>query len=312
MASRVINLDRRFGGCPRTDRTIILDIDSTLLYTFPPEENVLPQLGIFLDHKYIPVRDRIYHLPLENLSQRGDGTRSVLWGITRPYLKEFLSFCFDYFKTVVICTAGLEMYADAVCDELFRDLPKPHAIFSRFDLVLDGKNTYRKPINNFIPRVGRGMSLANTLALDDNQDTFSHNPRNGITIDRYEPFCTFDGLMSEDNALRELQEWLEQPHVIAAADVRELDKANIFPSSLSFAPPTIGAQAVPAMPSLAQLLPVSGTGVTHTGLTAPLFKPNSPPNPVYGGRIDYQSPLNPTFSLRPQPIMPLSQPILAS
>ena len=217
------------GKSPLTKFTLVLDLDSTLLFTWE-EGHKFDGPATFRDPAYISLRQRFYRLELENLIGRGDGTKHSYWGITRPYLDEFLAFASDYFTNIVICTAGVEAYADAVSDILFRDLPYPCAVFSRDDLETHN-GLLRKPLRVLIPRVGRGMDPTNTLVLDDNETTFLFNPDNGVLIPRYEPDSTHAAMSTPDIALLQFKTWLLRPEVMASNDVRTLDKKYIFNSA---------------------------------------------------------------------------------
>ena len=104
------------------------------------------------------LRNRTYYFTLDDLERPGIGTKNEFWGVVRPHVHEILIFCFSYFKLVIIVTAGLGPYAEAIVDHLFRDLPEPHAIFSRNDLDVDEKGNYIKPLERLIdtdPALGK-------------------------------------------------------------------------------------------------------------------------------------------------------------
>lgn len=213
-----------------TNKCIVLDLDQTLVAS-QESMSSLQQLGILSNPYLLELRNRTYHIIMENLEKPGIGSRYDMWGVTRPHLKEFLFFCFSYFKIVAIWTAGKKPYAEAIVNYIFKDLPKPHIIFTSNDTLFSNNGIITKPLTKMIsfnPMTKRYMSLDNTLVLDDNISTFSQNVGNGILIPPYEPDANIDSLSKDDQCLLQLMQWLLQPDVMAAADVTKLDKNRIF------------------------------------------------------------------------------------
>jgi len=81
-----------------------------------------------------------------------------------------------------------------------------------------------KPLDNLLTSHPH-LTLANTLALDDREDTFSHNNKNGILIPAYSPE---DIEETEDTHLLKLEHWLSKEEVATSPDVRKLKKRSIF------------------------------------------------------------------------------------
>src|SRR5204863_1613896 len=132
---------------------------------------------------------RIYYINIEDLEGPGCGTSHGYWGVIRPKVKEFLIFCFKYFRYVIVWSAGKRFYVEAIVDHLFKDLPKPHYVFSWDDTVFRNKVTY-KPLTKIYEAMSKKygnhlMNEATTLALDDTDTTFSENIENGIQIPAY-------------------------------------------------------------------------------------------------------------------------------
>ena len=74
-----------------TNNCIVLDLDQTLIAT---QDNMsdLYQLKIATDPKLIDLRKRTYHIVIDDLENPGVGTKTEMWGVTRPHLQEFLIF----------------------------------------------------------------------------------------------------------------------------------------------------------------------------------------------------------------------------
>lgn len=217
-----------------TDKCVVLDLDQTLIAT---QEDMasLKQLDILKDPQLLPLRSRTYYITIEDLEKPGIGTKYDFWGVTRPHVKEFLLFCFSYFKIVAVWSAGQRPYVEAIVDDIFRDLPKPHIIFSHDDVDVGPGGRIEKPLNKMIeshPVLRRFMSLQNTLAIDDNCSTFRNNNENGILIPAYDPALSVSAMGRDDPTLLQLKYWLLQPEVVSARDVTTLDKSTIFTTSL--------------------------------------------------------------------------------
>ena len=208
---------------------IVLDLDETLVNTQERTE-FLCELNILTDPKLIKFRTRIYHMNLEDIDGPGCGTKDSYWGIIRPGVKEFLEFCFKYFRYVIVWSAGIRSYVEAIVDYLFRDLSKPHYVFSRDKCIQDERGTV-KPLVRMYEAVNKkyGDNLMNettTLALDDTVSTFSENINNGIKIPAYKVSPTLTDINRSDTRLQELTTWLKANE--GAKDVRTLDKTRIF------------------------------------------------------------------------------------
>lgn len=219
----------------QTEKCIVLDLDETLVHT-SDDFKVLKRLGIYERPEFLDLRKRVYTLSLDDVvSKNGQGVRNNLWGITRPHYKEFLIACFSYFKIVAVWSAGQRKYVDAIVDYLFKDLPRPHVVYS-YNECAQGEDRYLiKPLKNMInqvPGLSKYMSLKNTFVIDDRDYTFSDNPNNGILIPGYQPRFVPDTMRSDDIALAQLMKWFRKPEVMKSKDVRLLDKSQIFKTPL--------------------------------------------------------------------------------
>ena len=170
------------------------------------------------------------------VSKRGSGDKTEMWGIFRPHVREFLIFCFSYFKLVIVWSAGKKNYVHTIVDQLFADLKRPHVIwtFNDIEMLSNKDRTLIKPLSKLIdkvPGLSKYMSLSNSFILDDRNSVFEEpNPDNGIKIPAYNPSFKPESLRSDDSALPQLMNWFNRPEVIHSRDVRELDKSSIFDS----------------------------------------------------------------------------------
>lgn len=224
-----------------TNHCIMLDLDATLISTQDQDGDLslLRRLNILNDPILLALRKRTYLRSVDDvLVEKGSGDRYDFWGVTRPHLKEFLVFCFSYFKIVAVWSAGQRAYVESIVDEIFKDIRPPHIVFTFDDLKIsnDG-DLLEKPIEKMISHdkvMQRYMSLTNTFAIDDRYSTFAGvNKDNGVLIPGYEPAPSINGLSTDDVALLQLKYWLLQPEVMESDDIRNLNKTGIFAAPVS-------------------------------------------------------------------------------
>lgn len=227
-----------------TNKCIVLDLDETLVHS---NENLfeLRSLNVMNDPKLIDLRGRLYELSMDDVVyKKGQGIKTEMWGITRPHVKEFLIACFSYFKVVAVWSAGKKKYVEAIVDYLFRDIKRPHVIYSRDDCEKTTDNILTKPLEKMIKQesgLSKYMSLENTFILDDRRTVFeTPNPDNGIQIPAYVPAFNVRSLRTDDIAFKQLMTWLLRSDVINSKDVRDLDKTGIFNHDISVSPNITG------------------------------------------------------------------------
>lgn len=220
-----------------TKHVIVLDLDETLVHSIDDME-YLHELELLNNPRYLNLRPRLFTLRLDNImSKPGSGVVHEMWGTTRPYLKEFLKFCFTYFSQVIVWSAGKPGYVHEVVRKIFKDLRMPDRILTSEDCVYPyGKKdepSY-KPLRKIIgapisvnqPLDDRG--LQHIFILDDRKTTFSVcNPRNGILIPQYDAEDP-ESIMEDDTTFLQLMDWFRQPEVMTSNDVRRLNKRYIF------------------------------------------------------------------------------------
>ena len=224
---------------PKSPYNLVLDIDETLVRTFE-EANNIKNLKIFSDPRMMAIRKRLYELRLNDQdNKRGSGKDVYITGIARPHYREFLEFANDYFTSVIIWSAGQYPYVHKIVDYLYRDIDKrPDAVLTREDckenLHSNGIVEFTKPLN-FISKKHPELSHCkehNTIIIDNTAAAFETvNPKNGILIPNYEPREHSDALLKDantENAFLLLKDWCVNVLFKKNADVRHLDKEDIF------------------------------------------------------------------------------------
>ena len=213
-----------------TNKCVVLDLDQTLISTQDSMDS-FKSLGIMNNSNLIELKRRCYTIKLTDLEQNGDGSRYDCWGITRPHIEEFLLFCFNYFKIVIVWSAGKKNYVEAIVDSIFKNLRPPHLVWTYDDIETNKEGDVEKPLlklinSNFIYK--SHISLKNIIVVDDNETTFVKNKKNAVFIPPFEPALTIESLNKPDPTLLQLKQWLLMPQVIHSRDVRNLDYSNIF------------------------------------------------------------------------------------
>ena len=218
-----------------TNKCIVLDLDETLVHS---NENMdkLQELEIMTNPELLDLKRRTYQISMDDVVyKKGEGVKTVMWGIVRPHVKEFLVSCFSYFKVVIVWSAGKRKYVDAIVDFLFKDIRRPHVVYSYDQCERTSNNLIVKPFMKMInaePGLNKYMSLDNSFMIDDRNTVYAgyvgDNPDNGIQIPAYRPAFNIHSLRSDDIALKQLMTWFLRPEVMASPNVRELNKNDVF------------------------------------------------------------------------------------
>lgn len=235
-----------------TNKCIVLDLDETLVHTNVNDVDMeqLKNLGIMSDPNLLDLRRRTYQITMDDVVyKKGEGVKTTMWGIVRPHVKEFLISCFSYFKVVIVWSAGKRKYVDAIVDFLFKDIKRPHVVYSYDQCERTSNNLIVKPFAKMIenePGLSKYMSLDNSFMIDDRETVYSgyggdygDNPDNGIQIPAYKPAFNIHSLRSNDIALKQLMTWFLKPEVMNSDNVRELDKSDVFKTNISLSGPVV-------------------------------------------------------------------------
>lgn len=204
-----------------TDMTIVLDLDETLVRSEEGDEAKM-LIKYLVDPKFYNRRQDMYKIVVDT-----GRSKSLMYGIKRPYLDLFLDFVFYYFRNVIVWSAGHYDYVHKICNIIFNDHYRPDAIYTNDDCVME-KRVLTKPLRK-IYNTEKDINEKNTIILDDRETVFSGpNPRNGILIPAYDPYLSEPINSNVDNRLLEFMRWLMLPRVRNTSDVRYLDKNFIF------------------------------------------------------------------------------------
>ena len=230
------------------DKYLVLDIDATLVHTHDAEDDPdkiepmkkFEMLNIYSDEEKIKLRKKLYVLKIVDVVKpSGYGEITMMTGIYRPFLRVFLDYCQRNCAGIVIWSAGQKKYVEELVSKMFPYKSfQPLAIFTQEDCILieDNEGTIvKKPLSKVYKdkRLKGKLNEKNTLALDDRDDTFSLNVKNGIQIPEFESDFSIEDISDhEDVALLKLMSWMETKEFKECADVRKLRKDKIFEKTL--------------------------------------------------------------------------------
>lgn len=213
---------------PLTNKTIVLDLDSTLIYT-SDNFSQYESLKLYSNPEHNHLRNRLYKFDvIDVVDKPGTGVRSSMWGVLRPNVYEFLDFCFEYFENVIVWSAGQLRYVHAICDVLFTNPENQPIIIYSWDDCEKNDNYLYKPLIKISQQEISTITLDKLYILDDNEITFSKNKDNALHVPAYEPELTPKGIMEDDTTLVNLTRWLMKPEVLNIKDARKSNKTDCF------------------------------------------------------------------------------------
>ncbi len=275
-----------------TDKCISLDIDNTLLYSNDDTKNMeekkptwVSKLNLYQNPKLLGIRNRVYITKIVDvMSAQGAGEVTYMTGILRNDAKEFMAFCFNYFRIVNFWSAGKKKYVHEMIKILCADLPhQPNLIFS-WDQCDITTGDIEKPLTAMfkIPGLENLMSPKNTYSLDDRESTGIPNPDNLILIPEFAPEFTIAGLTKYDNALRQLMHWFMKLEVKNTKDIRTLKKRDMVELADLRKSEVLKSNNIFKLPLTEQIDPILFEDVTNINLDqVPLLDLNNMPIMTY-------------------------------
>lgn len=88
----------------------------------------------------------------------------------RPYIKDFLKFCFEHFN-VMVWSAAAKDYVDDIVENLILPIGMPFEVLSRIDCYYNGRE-YMKFVNHIVTEFR--VSPDNIIAIDDNPTAYNN------------------------------------------------------------------------------------------------------------------------------------------
>jgi len=115
--------------------------------------------------------------------------------VIRPFLEDFLVFCFKNYRSVSIWTAANIEWFDVVNEKIFQPILDKYKLSFRFvwdynkctrQRIMNYENIYIKKLERVFDAY-KDMTTDNTIIIDDNQIICMDNPENSIIIHSYNP-----------------------------------------------------------------------------------------------------------------------------
>jgi hypothetical protein len=188
----------------------VIDLDATCVNSWVFDEKTHKELWKKYS-KYIDNRDDFYIFRLKD----GD----YVWGVKRPYLDEFLDYCFQHFTGVAFWSAGGKEYVLGVIEKILHGKKhKPVFIFDRTycdEIVLrpSGRSDIWKPLKTAYVHYPK-MNSRNTWLIDDNKEYARDDILNWIPVAPFEPDLEYLKLEKPDMSIDQLKSIIEFFRVI--------------------------------------------------------------------------------------------------
>lgn len=219
-----------FDTTDKLNKCIVLDMDETMVHTFDGEQYKNQLLALLNTPEMFKHRKRLYW---QNINE--DGDKQEIIGIMRPYLDEFLVYCLQTFKTVIVWSAGTKEYVNEVVRNIFRDIGSPDYILTRDDSEIkkDKKDkiiSLKKNLSLIVDKINdiKLVNMNNILLIDDNQDyvnSLEHG--NYIRAVEYRPDDIDMENINDDKFLSQLITFFKSKEFQNCENIKILDKNSV-------------------------------------------------------------------------------------
>lgn len=206
-AQRTQTTQRRRG----TLTCIVLDLDETLVNT---RKSASERIAVIKALKQRGESDRYYEFKLDG---------ALYWGVKRPYVPFFTSWCFDAFDVVGVWTAAERSYADAVVASVFQE-QRPHFVWAR-EQCGTNRGMYYKPMSSLFTAFP-DLDAENSIILDDRVDVAKYNLPLLLEI----PSFDYRNPLTYDRVLVVALAFLRDA-LASGVPLRNVDKSDVFASS---------------------------------------------------------------------------------
>lgn len=228
----------------RTNNCIVLDLDHCCLCTMDNPDDYYHFTNHHLVKKDTNLQERIYTIYLNNHSRLKDGlfvsrkeylknreeihdeVDNFLWGIKRPYLDEFIDFCFEHFERVIVWSAGKRDYVHCIVNTLF-EKRRPHYVWTYDDIYFDHHGDVVKSLDKLVKEIDDPhITMDNIIVVDDTDTTFSENPHNAIHIPAYRPGPKYTDAVYDDDSLLRIMKFFSRTGNIR--NIKNINFKKIF------------------------------------------------------------------------------------
>lgn len=182
---------------------IILDLDETLIKS--------KKYGLNVEDKIISdllLSGRMFEIKLiDCVGPKGRGNIEYMKVLKRPGLDSFINWCINYFRIVIVYSAGQERYVESIVDKIFPINKHPYIVYHYDNCNVD-KGYVNKPIKEMYidnPELEDIVPMKRMFALDDNDYTYEENEKNGLLIGKFKPFKNLSNINDDDGELERIK-----------------------------------------------------------------------------------------------------------
>lgn len=211
----------------RPFQCLVTDMDECLIHTW--DINKKQYIHTFNTPEAYAFRHMLF-----GVEMNARNANTLIYGIFRPGLIDFLNYAFNRFDYVVLWSAGTSYYVHQITEYMFSKTDRmPDNVFARpfcENHTRADEEYLIKPLKK-LQQINPAIQMSNMFFLDDNADVSVLNRNNHLLIPKWKPDPTVascKAALANDRYLYDLIEWLERPEVKNATDVRRLDKRKVF------------------------------------------------------------------------------------
>ena len=181
---------------------LVLDLDETLIHSIH-HASAAEMQDVVAGLPLQGLRSQIFQINVTARSARERNDPPELWWVVkRPHLAAFLEFCFAHFETVSVWTAADQLYAEAIVEEIFRDVGRPYLLWHRAMCERDELENLTKPLAKLAKVLN--TSVDNMCILDDRSTSFKDNRESAIWMPVWAPKPTKESLEAPDTILAQI------------------------------------------------------------------------------------------------------------
>ena len=164
----------------------------------------------------LDIDETLVHATEQDLGRPCDFETEWYFVFKRPYVDEFLSYCFKNFKVAIWTSAG-DVFAQEIYHKLIKPVGKPLFIWSsaRCTPTLNPENFETIEVKNLDKVKKKGFSLSKVIMVDDTPEKLMKHYGNLVRVKEYLGHI-------EDDELVILRQYLD--HLNSFDNIRKIEK----------------------------------------------------------------------------------------
>lgn len=134
----------------------------------------------------LDVDETLIHATAEKLERDSDFETSLYFVYKRPFLDEFISFCFSHFRVAIWTSAG-EEFAKEVVNHVFSKHGAPEFLWSDQKCTprFNSETFETVPVKNLDKVKNKGFHLDSVIMIDDTPEKLSRHYGNLVRVKEY-------------------------------------------------------------------------------------------------------------------------------